>query len=293
MKKKKYNKIGLWALLLLLFVGLVSCSQEELPDSSRENNKNLIVNMKVGDFYTFSLPDTRAIGTPDAGKSKWEVGDKVFVEITLHEHHNYSTVLHVEYLTYRYNGSSWDCIFGNEKIATVKDNLGNTIPFRYTTYVGYYNPAYDWFLKSDNQGYELRNSGVYTEAVNEAFRSKVFENYITLVANSESIDFTIDFQEEMIPRKYSRIRVVAAPNVGVSLSGVKLRSSWIMAISKNALLDDSYKARTVTDSNGNAFFYYRWDNPTPLTIETYVVATGAQIKKNVVTTFMGSVVGKS
>lgn len=290
MKQKVYNKAGLLALLLVVVVGLASCSHEAIQDVETDNGQSLLFNINVGDYHAFSSTETRAIGTPDPGKNSWEAGDKVFVKITLRKYNfGYSDILHIEYLTYKYDGSSWNCIFGNEKIPMVKDNLGTIVPFRYTRFQSYYNPAYDWVFNSESNSYELENSGSYTEAVNEAFVSSAEDN----VNDRESIDFTIDFQGQMANRLYSRVRVVAAPNVEVSLSGEGLKSSWIVALNKNQTLDNSHKARTVTDSSGNAFFYISWQKPTPLTIETYNLATKALIKQKAFTPLMNSIAGKS
>lgn len=298
MNKIIYNKVGIWALLLtdkvgllalllIVVVGFTSCSKEEVPDLLEENGKNLIFNINVGDYHAFSSSQTRAIGTPDPGKNSWEVGDKVLVEVALKYHRNTAT-LHTEYLTYSYNGSSWNCIFGNEKIPTQKGDASST-KYNFATFKGYYNPAYSWIFNYESNRYELQNSGAYTEAVNEAFIGQTGE----IIIDRESIGFTISFQEQMTTRLYSRLRVVAAPNVGVSLNGEGLRSSWTVARDRIQTLDSSYKARTVTDSNGNAFFYISWGDPNPLIFETYDVITGTQIKQKTFTPLMGSVAGKS
>lgn len=286
MNKIIYNKVGIWALLLLAVVGFTSCSQEEIPDLSG-SDQYLILNMTVGDYQAFSSTQTRAIGTPDTGKNSWEVGDKVLVEVALKYHRNTAT-LHTEYLTYSYDGSSWNCIFGNEKIPTQKGDASST-KYNFATFKGYYNPAYSWIFNYESSRYELQNSGAYTEAVNEAFIGQTGE----IIIDRESIGFTISFQEQMTTRLYSRVRVAAAPNVGVSLNGEGLRSSWTVARDRIQTLDSSYKARTVTDSNGNAFFYISWEDPNPLTFETYDVITGTQIKQKTFTPLMGSVAGKS
>lgn len=281
------DKVALLAFLLIVVVGLASCSQEEIPDLSG-TGQSVMFNINVGDYHAFSSTQTRAMGTPDSGKNSWEVGDKVLVEIALKYNAN-SDILHKEYLTYSYDGSSWNCIFGNEKIPNQKEDASRT-RYNYAIFKGYYNPAYNWTFNLEFNRYELQNSGVYTEAVNEAFISYT-EGYIS---NIESVDFTIDFQEQMTTRLYSRVRVIAAPNLGVSLSGEHLISSWLAALNTgNTWLDNSYKARTVTDSNGNAFFFLKWSNPTPITIETYNINTEALIKQNVFTPLIGSIPGIS
>ena len=287
MKKKIYNRVGLWALQLMMVVGLASCSHEDVLDVGADNGQSMKFNINVGDFHAFSSTETRAIGTPDLGKNSWVVGDKVLVEIAL-KYKRGSNVHYNEYLTYSYDGSSWNCIFGNEKIPIQKGGASG-VKSEYVIFKGYYNPAYNWTFNSASNKYELQNSGVYTEAVNEAFVTET-EKWLT---NTESEDLTIDFQEQMTTRLYSRMRVVAAPNVEVSLSGEGLKSSWIVARNRILTLDNSYKARTVKDSNGNAFFYLSWDNPNPITIETYNVATKVQIKQKVFTPLINSIAGKS
>lgn len=286
MKQTIYNRAVQWAFLLIVVVGLASCSQEEIPDLSGRG-QSVMFNINVGDYHAFSSTQTRVMGTPDSGKNSWEVGDEVLVEIALKYNAN-SDILHKEYLTYSYDGSSWNCIFGNEKIPTQKGDASST-KYNFATFKGYYNPAYSWIFNYESSRYELQNSGAYTEAVNEAFIGQTGE----IIIDRESIGFTISFQEQMTTRLYSRVRVAAAPNVGVSLNGEGLRSSWTVARDRIQTLDSSYKARTVTDSNGNAFFYISWEDPNPLTFETYDVITGTQIKQKTFTPLMGSVAGKS
>lgn len=287
MKNKIGNNINILILLIAVIISFGSCSQEEIPN--RDNEKNLLLNIKIDDFVGFLPSQTRAIGTPDIGKNQWNNGDKVFVQIKLYSESLSGTPLHIECLTYTYNGSSWNLSFGSDKIPLLKDVNGNVIPFKAASIQGFYNPSLIWFKVNNN--YELRNGDNITEAVNEAFSSTVWE--IDGRNNLTNISYTISFNVNMSPRKYSRIRVVAAANVGVSLKGNGIRPSWFIATGNTNKLLDTYEARTTTDSKGNAFFYGKWDTPTTLTFKTFNTNNGSQIKTNTVSTPAASIDGTS
>ena len=290
MKNKIYNKTCFYAVLLMFIVGLASCSQDEMLNADKDNGQNLTFTIKVGDFQAFSTPEPRALGTPDAGKSEWENGDEVFVEVELFIGSITSNPDHTEYLTYTYNGGSWNCTFGNDQIPLTRDQNGNDIQYKAATINGYYNPSLEWVNKSGIPKYELLNKSDKTEAVNEAFRSKEIKmNNGTILTK---INFSIDFSEQMSPREYSRIRVVAPPKAKVSIRGKGLTPSWYVATDLSITLAQNYMAHTSADSNGNAFYYFKWDQPTTFTIETKS-ESGSKLKEKTFTAPIGSIDGKS
>ena len=290
MKNKKYNKTWHSALLLMMVVTLASCSQEEILDAGKENDQYLTFNIEVADFYAFSSPETRAIGTPDAGKSKWENGDEVFVEVKLFDQDINNDPIHIESLSYTYDGSSWSCTFGNEQIPLTIDQNGNDILYKAALIKGYYNPSFEWVEQSGISRYKLVNKSAKTEATNEAFRSKDIRiNEGGVLTN---INLTIDFSEQMSPRKYSRLRVVAPSKTRVEISGNDLRPSWYVAQGLTTKLNNSYVAKTSSDSKGNAFYYFKWNAPTTFTIVTKNNA-GSKLKEKTFTTPIGSIDGKS
>lgn len=290
MKNKIYNKTCFYAVLLMFIVGLASCSQDEMLNADKENGQNLTFTIKVSDYQAFSSFETRAIGTPDAGKSEWENGDKVFVRVALFEGRINETPIHIEHLTYTYDGESWSCTFGNEQIPVIRGQNGNDIPYKAARIKGFYNPSLEWVIKSGTSTYELHNKSDKTEAVSEAFQSKDIN--IDWGGVLTKINFTLDFREQMSSRRYSRLRVVALPNQRVEIHGNGLRPSWYVASGVVGVLSDSYLSKTTTDGNGNAFFYFKWDEPTTFIIETKNNA-GSKLKEKTFTTPIGSIDGMS
>ena len=102
MRNKMKNIVKVWrsstAFLLsaFSFLILVSCSQEEiLPQETSA------LRFVVGDFPTFGeSTQTRAIGTPDEGKTAWENGDQIIVTLTSQKYGEQAVAL-------TYDGSSW------------------------------------------------------------------------------------------------------------------------------------------------------------------------------------------
>lgn len=266
MKQIIYNKTIRWALLLIMVFGLASCSQEDIPNTVEETDQHLSLNMKVEDFHSFSSPETRALGIPDTGKSEWEVGDEVFVLIKLHGESLQSPLLHIECLTYTYDGTSWNCTFGNDQIPLTRDKKGNDIQYKAALINGYYNPSLEWVEDSGISKYNLNNKSGKTHAVSEAFRSKDIN--INEGGVLTKINFTIDFSEQMSSRKYSRIRIVAPPKAKVSIRATGLIPSWNIALGTSITVNQYANAYTSADSNGNAFYFFKWKNPTTFTIET-------------------------
>ncbi len=92
------KKIG-WitsVLCTLYSVLFVSCSQEEfLPQETTA------LQFVVSDFPAFGeIPDTRAIGTQDIGKTAWDIDDQIIVTLNSKKFGAQSAVL-------TYNGTSW------------------------------------------------------------------------------------------------------------------------------------------------------------------------------------------
>lgn len=263
MKNKKYSKTWHSAFLLMMIVTLASCSQEEILDAGKENDQYLTFNIEVADFYAFSSPETRAIGTPDAGKSKWEYGDKVHVEVKLFDKGINNDPVHTECITYTNLGYGW--VRRIPKIPLLKDSDNNIIPFMAVTVQGYYNPSTFWY-KGGGTNYILTNKDPITEAVDEAFASKLFT--IDQGKPITNFDYTLDFSEQMKPRKYSRLRIVVPPKARVEIRGEGLRPSWYVAQGLTTKLSNNYVAKASADTNGNAFYYFKWDEPTTFTIKT-------------------------
>ena len=97
------KKIFQYIMLAVVTIVMVSCTSdiEETTATAGKNNVQLV----VGEFPTFGDSQTRAIGTPDEGKTSWAEGDELLLEMT-------STTLGTKYAAFTYNGSSWELTSG-------------------------------------------------------------------------------------------------------------------------------------------------------------------------------------
>ena len=73
------KKIFQYIMLAVVTIVMASCTSdiEETTATTGKNNIQLV----VGEFPAFGDSQTRAIGTPDEGKTSWAVGDELILEI--------------------------------------------------------------------------------------------------------------------------------------------------------------------------------------------------------------------
>ena len=74
------KKIFQYIMLAVVTIVMASCTSdiEETTATTAKNNVQLV----VGEFPAFGDSQTRAIGTPDAGKTSWAEGDELLLEMT-------------------------------------------------------------------------------------------------------------------------------------------------------------------------------------------------------------------
>ena len=73
------KKIFQYIMLAVVTIVMASCTSdiEETTATTGKSNVQLV----VGEFPAFGDSQTRAIGTPDAGKTSWAEGDELILEI--------------------------------------------------------------------------------------------------------------------------------------------------------------------------------------------------------------------
>ena len=120
------KKIFQYIMLAVVTIVMASCTSdiEETTATTGKNNVQLV----VGEFPAFGDSQTRAIGTPDEGKTSWAVGDELLLEID-------NTFYGKQYATFTYNGKSWELTSG-ELVYREGDPA-------YIPHV-YYAPNYKW-----------------------------------------------------------------------------------------------------------------------------------------------------
>lgn len=120
------KKIFQYIMLAVVTIVMASCTSdiEETTATTGKNNVQLV----VGEFPAFGDSQTRAIGTPDEGKTSWAEGDELILEIAKTSYGRHSA-------TFTYNGKSWELTSG-ELVYLEGDPA-------YIPHV-YYAPNYKW-----------------------------------------------------------------------------------------------------------------------------------------------------
>ena len=210
------KKIFQYIMLAVVTIVMASCTSdiEETTAATGKNNVQLV----VGEFPAFGDSQTRAIGTPDEGKTSWAEGDELLLEIdnTSYGRHN---------ATFTYNGKSWELTSG-ELVYLEGDPA-------YISHV-YYAPNYKWeagklVLK------EGKDSGT----------DEYIEGKANITPNGQAI--TVEFSKAT--RNYSRLRIATMPNKPITVT----IDRYTPAGSSDMKWDQKYAL--TSDEKGNAYLY--------------------------------------
>ena len=210
------KKIFQYIMLAVVTIVMASCTSdiEETTTTAGKNNIQLV----VGEFPTFGDSQTRAIGTPDEGKTSWAEGDELLLEMT-------SKTLGTKYAAFKYNGSSWELASGE---LSYKEDEVPTFPHVY------YAPNYKW-----EAGKLVLKEGKV------AGTDEYIEGKANITPNGEAI--TVKFAEAT--RNYSRLRIATMPNKPITVSINK----YTPAGSSDMKWDQNYAL--TSDEKGNAYLY--------------------------------------
>ncbi len=210
------KKIFQYIMLAVVTIVMASCTSdiEETTATTGKNNVQLV----VGEFPAFGDSQTRAIGTPDEGKTSWAVGDELLLEMT-------SKTFGSKYAAFTYNGSSWELASGE---LSYKEDEVPTFPHVY------YAPHYKW-----EAGKLVLKEGK-VEGTDEYIEGKA-----NITPNGEAI--TVKFSEAT--RNYSRLRIATMPNKPITVSIDK----YTPAGSSDMKWDQNYAL--TSDEKGNAYLY--------------------------------------
>ena len=179
--------------------------------------------MVVGEFPAFGDSQTRAIGTPDEGKTSWAEGDELLLEID-------NTSYGKQYATFTYNGSSWELTSG-ELVYREGDPA-------YIPHV-YYAPNYKW-----EAGKLVLKEG------KAAGTDEYIEGKANITPNGQAI--TVSFAEAT--RKYSRLRIATLPNEQITVD----TEDFTPAGSSDMEQKGNYTL--TSDEKGNAYLYGTFNN---------------------------------
>ena len=210
------KKIFQYIMLAVVTIVMASCTSdiEETTTTTGKNNVQLV----VGEFPAFGDSQTRAIGTPDEGKTSWAEGDELLLVID-------NTFYGKQYATFTYNDKSWKLTSG-ELVYREGDPA-------YIPHV-YYAPNYKW-----EAGKLVLKEG------KAAGTDEYIEGNAKITGNGETI--TVSFAEAT--RNYSRLRIATMPNKPITVSINK----YTPAGSSDMKWDQNYAL--TSDEKGNAYLY--------------------------------------
>ena len=222
------KKIFQYIMLAVVTIVMASCTSdiEETTTTAGKSNVQLV----VGEFPAFGDSQTRAIGTPDEGKTSWAVGDELLLEMT-------SKTLGTKYAAFTYNGSSWELASGE---LSYKEDEVPTFPHVY------YAPNYKW-----EAGKLVLKEG------KAAGTDEYIEGKAQITPNGEAI--TVKFAEAT--RNYSRLRIATMPNKPITVSIDK----YTPAGSSDMKWDQNYAL--TSDEKGNAYLYGTFENNSEVTVK--------------------------
>ena len=222
------KKIFQYIMLAVVTIVMASCTSdiEETTATAGKNNIQLV----VGEFPAFGDSQTRAIGTPDEGKTSWAVGDELLLEMT-------SKTFGTKYAAFTYNGSSWELASGE---LSYKEDEVPTFPHVY------YAPNYKW-----EAGKLVLKEGKV------AGTDEYIEGKANITPNGQAI--TVKFAEAT--RNYSRLRIATMPNKPITVS----INEYTPAGSSDMKWDQNYAL--TSDEKGNAYLYGTFENNSEVTVK--------------------------
>ncbi len=210
------RKIFQYIMLAVVTIVMASCTSDIEEPTATTGKSN--VQLVVGEFPAFGDSQTRAIGTPDEGKTSWAEGDELLLEMT-------SKTFGTKYAAFTYNGSSWELASGE---LSYKEDEVPTFPHVY------YAPNYKW-----EAGKLVLKEGKV------AGTDEYIEGEANITPNGQAI--TVEFSKAT--RNYSRLRIATMPNKPITVA----ISKYTPAGSSDMKWDQNYAL--TSDEKGNAYLY--------------------------------------
>lgn len=221
------KKIFQYIMLAVVTIVMASCTSdiEETTAIAGKSNVQLV----VGEFPAFGDSQTRAIGTPDEGKTSWAEGDELLLEMT-------SKTLGTKYAAFTYNGSSWKLTSGE---LSYKEDEVPTFPHVY------YAPNYKW-----EAGKLVLKEG------KAAGTDEYIEGKANITPNGQGIN--VSFAKAT--RNYSRLRIATMPNKQITVD----IDQYIPAGSNMERYQD---IALTSDEKGNAYLYGTFGKSAEVTVK--------------------------
>ena len=222
------RKIFQYIILAVVTIVMASCTSdiEETTATTAKNNVQLV----VGEFPAFGDSQTRAIGTPDEGKTSWAEGDELLLEMT-------SKTLGTKYAAFTYNGSNWELTSGE---LSYKEDEVPTFPHVY------YAPNYKW-----EAGKLVLKEGKV------AGTDEYIEGIAEITGNGEGIN--VSFAEAT--RNYSRLRIATLPNEQITVD------TEYFTPAGSSDMEQKGNYTLTSDEKGNAYLYGTFENNSEVTVK--------------------------
>ena len=222
------KKIFQYIMLAVVTIVMASCTSdiEETTAATAKNNVQLV----VGEFPAFGDSQTRAIGTPDEGKTSWAEGDELLLVIDNTSYGSHSA-------TFTYNGKSWELTSG-ELVYREGDPA-------YIPHV-YYAPNYKW-----------ANTSLMLKKGKAAGTDEYIEGNAIITGNGETI--TVSFAEAT--RKYSRLRIATLPNEQITVD------TEYFTPAGSSDMEQKGNYTLTSDEKGNAYLYGTFENNSEVTVK--------------------------
>lgn len=222
------KKIFQYIMLAVVTIVMASCTSDIEEPTATTGKSN--VQLVVGEFPAFGDSQTRAIGTPDEGKTSWAEGDELLLVID-------NTSYGKQYATFTYNGSSWE-LTSDELVYREGDPA-------YIPHV-YYAPNYKW-----EAGKLVLKEG------KDPGTDEYIEGNARITGNGETI--TVSFAGAT--RKYSRLRIATLPNEQITVDTEYFTPAGSSDMEQNG------NYTLTSDEKGNAYLYGTFENNSEVTVK--------------------------
>ena len=222
------KKIFQYIMLAVVTIVMASCTSDIEEPTATTGKSN--VQLVVGEFPAFGDSQTRAIGTPDPGKTSWAEGDELLLEMT-------SKTFGTKYAAFTYNGSSWELTSGE---LSYKIDEVPTFPHVY------YAPNYKW-----EAGKLVLKEGKV------AGTDEYIEGTAQITPNGEAI--TVKFSGAT--RNYSRLRIATMPNKPITVD------TEYFTPAGSSDMEQKGNYTLTSDEKGNACLYGTFENNSEVTVK--------------------------
>ena len=208
------RKIYQYILMAVAVVAMASCSQEEMFEPAVLQ----AMNFQVNDFPAFGeSAQTRAVGTPEDGKTAWVEGDQLFITFN-------SPKCGVQTATLTYTASQW---------ASTENIMFEYVPGETPEITAVYAPSYNFDASSGN---------LTLKEGEQAGTDEYLQGTGALSADSKAVNITFG------NRTYSRLRIAAGKNETLTVT-----TTGFTPVGATTTAPASYTF--TTNANGNAYLY--------------------------------------